>query len=397
MFLAAAPYFQKRFGQDEWILQNFQSGILSASTVTNLSALIILTNMQRNASYSFRIGAALIINIGAFTLLTVSTTYFLDISPKTYFAFLLLMVGGSSVATGLIQNGAFAFAASFGRPEYTQALMVGQGLAGVLPSVAQIISVLAVPEDADAQNQPEPPSPHEGATSAFCYFLTAVAVSVAAFAAFIPLIRRQRMLVEGRAAAYMTDSTASQPFEGTQQAGRKVVSIAALALKLRWPAAAVFATFAVTMFYPVFTVKVPSVNPPSTGRLFQDAAFIPLAFFFWNLGDLLGRLLTMLPFSVRHRPVFLFAFAVGRLVFLPLYLLCNIGNRGASIPSDFFYLFVVQLLFGTTNGWIGASSMMAANEWVDESEREVAGGFMGLCLVLGLAFGSLLSFTAAGL
>jgi equilibrative nucleoside transporter 1/2/3 len=404
MFLAAAPYFQKRFQGDEWILQNFQSGILSASTVTNLSSLFILTYMQKNASYSFRICAALIINIGAFTLLTVSTSYFLDVSAMTYFAFLLLMVGGSSVATGLIQNGAFAFAASFGRPEYTQALMVGQGLAGVLPAVAEIVSVLAVPAstNADAQAGAEAPPPQEGATSAFCYFLTAVIISVAAFAAFMPLVQRQRALVEYRAVNRLAAGPTATLGEAGQDAdahagARTVVSIPALASKLRWPAAAVFTCFAVTMFYPVFAVKILSVHPTDAGRLFEPATFIPLAFFFWNLGDLTGRVLTMLPFQVRDRPVILFALAVARTVFLPLFLLCNVGGRGAFVSSDFFYLFVVQLLFGVTNGWIGASSMMAANEWADEREREVAGGFMGLCLVSGLAVGSVLSFTAAGI
>jgi len=100
--------------------------------------------------------------------------------------------------------------------------------------------------------------------------------------------------------------------------------------------------------------------------------------------------------SLRRRPVVLFAAAVARLLFLPLYLLCNIGDTGAAVRSDVFYLCLVQFPFGLTNGWLGSSSMMAAGEWVEEGEREAAGGFMGLCLVAGLTVGSLLSFTASG-
>ncbi len=62
-----------------------------------------------------------------------------------------------------------------------------------------------------------------------------------------------------------------------------------------------------------------------------------------------------------------------------------------------FYLGVVQVLFGVTNGWLGSSAMMAAGEWVADGEREAAGGFMSLCLVGGLTVGSVLSFTAAGI
>lgn len=406
MFLAAAPYFQKRFQDDPWILENFQSAIISVSTLANMTALIILANIQYSASYPFRIMTALVINVGVFSLLTVSTSYFLDVSPPAYLAFALLMAGTSAWATGLIQNGAFAFAASFGRPEYTQALMAGQGVAGVLPSIALMVSVLLVPDDI-AGKVPVPPAPgappvQESGTAALFYFLTAVVVSVAALAAFAPLRRRHNARVEALAVARMAESVTS--VEEAERAARKVVGLPALLSKLRWPAAAVFACFAVTMFFPVFTVKILSVRDSAgTGddvpRLFRPAAFIPLAFFVWNAGDLLGRVATALPClqSLRRRPAALLALALARLLFLPLYALCNVRGRGAAVPSDAFYLLAVQLPFGLTNGWIGSSAMMAGVGSVDEGEREVAGGFMGLCLVSGLAVGSLLSFTAAGI
>lgn len=83
---------------------------------------------------------------------------------------------------------------------------------------------------------------------------------------------------------------------------------------------------------------------------------------------------------------------MARLGFIPLYLLCNIKGRGAVVPSDFFYLIIVQLLFGLSNGYIGSSCMMGASEWVQPEEREAAGGYMGLALVSGLTVGSLFSF-----
>jgi equilibrative nucleoside transporter 1/2/3 len=160
--------------------------------------------------------------------------------------------------------------------------------------------------------------------------------------------------------------------------------------------------FAVAMFFPVFTAKIPSTHDEGSGnsRMFDAEVFIPLAFFAWNLGDLLGRVATVAQWNaaVRTRmPSLLFAVSVARAGFLPLYLLCNIRGRGAVVPSDFFYLVIVQFPFGLTNGWLASNSMMGAAEWVDEDEREAAGGFMGLSLVAGLAVGSLLSFTAAGI
>lgn len=419
MFLAASPYFASRFSDDPWATENFQSAILSVSTLTNLGSMLALTNMQRSANYPNRIKLALLINTAAFALLTLSTSVFTAVSPRWYLSFLLVDVCFAALATGLFQNGAFAFAASFGRPEYTQAIMAGQGVAGVLPALAQIVSVLAVPPAQDATD----PTTDDGGgggdnttttdpvgSAAFIYFLTAVLVSLCTLLAFLPLVRRHDRIVESRMAASHPDLAASMlsthshaDIQEAEQAARRVVGMRALFRKLHWLAGSVFMCFAVAMFFPVFTAKIPSTHDggdSSSSRLFDPEVFIPLAFFAWNLGDLVGRVVTAAPWNaaVRTRmPSLLFAVSVARAGFLPLYLLCNIRGRGAVVASDVFYLAVVQFPFGLTNGWLASNSMMGAAEWVDEDEREAAGGFMGLALVAGLAVGSLLSFTAAGI
>lgn len=416
MFLAASPYFASRFSDDPWATENFQSAILSVSTLTNLGSMLALTNMQRSANYPNRIKLALLINTAAFALLTLSTSIFTAVSPRLYLSFLLVDVCFAALATGLFQNGAFAFAASFGRPEYTQAIMAGQGVAGVLPALAQIVSVLAVPPAQDVTDHPTDGGDDTTATdpagsAAFIYFLTAVLVSLCTLLAFLPLVRRHDRIVESRMAASHPDLAASMlsthshaDIQEAEQAARRVVGMRALFRKLHWLAGSVFMCFAVAMFFPVFTAKIPSTHDGSesggSSRLFDPEVFIPLAFFAWNLGDLLGRVVTAAPWNaaVRTRmPSLLFAVSCARAGFLPLYLLCNIRGRGAAVPSDVFYLAIVQFPFGLTNGWLASNSMMGAAEWVDEDEREAAGGFMGLALVAGLAVGSLLSFTAAGI
>lgn len=391
MFLAAAPYFAGRFAASPSIQSTFQPSILAVSTVTNLVTMLLLAQIQQAASYPFRINLALLINIVVFGLLTASTVLFLDASPKVYLGFLLIMVGLSSWATGLIQNGAFAFAGSFGRREYMQALMAGQGIAGVLPPVAQVLTVVIFP--------PETPSSDDagsGKSSAFLYFLAAVVISLITLVAFIPLVRRRNHIIEGRLADQLAESVTS--IEEAERASRKTVSLWRLFGKLRWLALALVLTFTETMFFPVFTAKITSVNESSdSGIWVRPEAFIPLAFLFWNIGDLGGRLSTALPFSLRDKPLALFFLSIARAAWIPLYLLCNIGGRGAVVSSDFFYLIVVQLLYGLTNGWLGSSCMMASGDWVADGEREAAGGFMGLCLVIGLTAGSLLSFSIAGI
>ncbi|KAF2248434.1 hypothetical protein BU26DRAFT_334090 [Trematosphaeria pertusa] len=388
MFLAAAPYFQKRFESDERLLRNFQSAELSVSTVGNLGSMIILTKLQARASYPKRIIASLALNIGVFTLLAMSTRLFLDVSAGLYFAFLMLVVFGASLATALCQNGVFAYVSGFGQEEYTQGIMTGQGIAGVLPCVAQIISVLSVPEKETKKGAPQ-----ESSTSAFAYFLTATVISTMALVAFVYLLSRHSSRERIK---HTLDE--DQVDTGCASTGRKTVPLLRLLKKLFWMAGAVFLAFAVTMIFPVFTQRILSVREPASApRLFRPSSFIPLAFLFWNIGDLIGRVAPGLPgLSMTSHPRLLFILAICRVVFIPMYLLCNIGGKGAKISSDAFYLIVVQLLFGVSNGYLGSNCMMGFVEWVDPDEREAAGGFMSLCLVAGLTAGSFLSFFAAG-
>lgn len=378
MFLAAGPYFLSRLRSDEKLSANFQSAELTVSTAANLGAMIILTNMQVGASYPKRILVALLINIGVFLTMTLSTRLFLDTSAKGYFAFLMIQIFTSSAATGLMQNGIFAYMASFGREEYAQGNMTGQAIAGVLPCIVQIVSVLSATE---GSGQGDP-------TSALAYFATATGISLITLLAFLWLLAMER-----RKAAYTNIDQSSLETSSRKQR----IPLLRLYRKTFYLATSVFLTFAVTMFFPVFTLQIQSVkSAQDSSRLFRSDAFVPLAFLIWNFGDLVGRLLSALPrLRITQKPRTLLIAALARILFIPLYYLCNINGRGAMIKSDFFYLFIVQLLFGMSNGFIGTMCMMGAVEYVDIEERESAGAFMTLMLVGGLAAGSVLSFIVA--
>lgn len=394
MFLAASSYFQHRFRASHALLTTFPPAFLSVSTVTNLASMLLLTKLQKGANYPNRIILSLILNIVGFTLLALSTVLFRSISPGVYFGFLMAVVFTASLAAGFCQNGLFAYVAGFGMSEYTQAIMTGQAVAGVLPCIAQIVSVLSVAaptytdDGKDGANVPQ-----ESGKSAFAYFLTATAVSVAALAAFMFLLRRHP---DSPPSTTPNNSPDHQPPSHTPT--RKVVGLGTLFRKLRPLSTALFITFALTMFFPVFTQQIVSVNDDDPiPRLLQPACFIPLAFLFWNAGDLSGRLLTAVPHlnSLALRPWTVLCLSAARVVFIPLYLLCNVRGAGALVPSDAFYLVAVQFLFGLSNGFLGSTCMMGAGLWVEVEEREAAGGFMGLMLVGGLTVGSLLSFLVA--
>jgi solute carrier family 29 (equilibrative nucleoside transporter), member 1/2/3 len=407
MFLAAAPYFAHRFRSNTWLLKHFQSAEVSVSCFVNLTSMIALSKLQKNASYPRRIMMSLFIYMICFVLLSISTLF--RTSAGVYFGFLMAVILFASLSTGLIQNGLFAYVTGFGRAEYTQAIMAGQAIAGVLPPLAQIVAVLAVPAK-DPMHETEGSSePSENPWSAFAYFTAATTVSITSQFAFIYLLRRRGSLslsnskINGVAKTTANGTSEGSAINGSLPAEsedydppfgeppRDSIPLTTLFRKLPFLSLAVFICFGLTMVFPVFTVSIQSVN--ST----PGDVFIPVAFLVWNLGDLLGRLITLYPtINLTHYPFALFCFAMSRFIFIPLYMLCNIGGNGAVVKSDLFYLVVVQLLFGMTSGYIGSNCMMAIPEWVKEEEREAAGGYMGLCLVAGLTAGSLLSFAVGG-
>lgn len=301
----------------------------------------------------------------------------------------MIVVFSASLAAALCQNGIFAYAGSLGKGEYTQGIMTGQAVAGVLPCIAQIVSVLSVPKT-DAGPGPGQESPK----SAFAYFMTATGISSFALFAFSILIRRHGV---SETKSILNASIHDNDDEPTE---RKVVRMRTLFSKLRWLAFGVSITFATTMLFPVFTQEIFSVraSDPSSPRLLHDnATFIALAFLCWNTGDLTGRLLTLIPSlaALTRRPRMVFLLSVLRVGYVPLYLLCNIRGRGAVVVSDAFYLLGVQFLFGVSNGYLGSVCMIGAGLWVEPEEREAAGSFMGLMLCGGLTMGSLLSFSVA--
>ena len=317
----------------------------------------------------------------------------------------MAMVFLAALATALCQNGLFAYVLGFGVGEYTQAIMAGQGVAGVLACLAQIISVLSVPPVQNDQGKAtisaairrdSPKVPQESGKSALAYFLTATAISIAALLAFLVLLRRHPD--SGTASKQSLDSPEIPDDDPVQSAPhRKVVGLWTLYRKLHWLANAMFLTFCVTMFFPVFTQQITSNRPAENlPRLLQSSCFIPLAFLFWNTGDFVGRLLPLIPvLAITRWPKMLFAISIARVAWIPLYLSCNIHGNGAVVSSDFFYLVIVQFLFGVSNGFVGSTCMMGSGAWVEADEREAAGGFMGLMLVGGLSVGSLLSFVVA--
>ncbi|PMD12011.1 hypothetical protein NA56DRAFT_57547 [Hyaloscypha hepaticicola] len=375
MILQAVPYLQQRFETNATILRYFQASYLLCFAIIILLTTVTLSACQEHQqpAYRARLKAALCAYVAVAALLMLSTIGRYHVRAEIYFPFTLAMVVVTAVANGLSQNAAFAFAAGFGRTEYAPAIMTGEALAGLLPSVIEIVSALAFPSvyfGVDAAQSPR--------TSVLTlgYFLSAMLVGMISLGALGFLIPRSR--IRSASERCMASSNWAKLFS-----------------KLQWPALANFSCLCISSVSPVFVAKITSVVPEGNAPILLRAqAFIPLAIILWNIGDLVGSVLAVSSRFLIRRPFLIFIFSLLRIGFIPLYLICNIDGNG-SLVGDWFYLVIVQFLFGVTHGWLSGASMMGVPAWVSEEDREAAGAFMGMTLVGGLVAGSMLGLAAA--
>lgn len=300
----------------------------------------------------------------------------------------------TGLAAGFVQNGLLSYVSSYRQPSYVQGAMAGQAIAGIVPCIVQIVSVIAVPSAKGSNDLGQSPR------SAFAFFSTAVFIAIVALLLFAHLSRYGTPIAASSPSLDDSMGRSDDAYSEGLRHNVKPVPVSVLVVKLRPLAGALFLTFVITMLgLPVFTPLIESVRTSKSHeadalpRLLEPAAFVPLALLFWNSGDLLGRVFPLFPrLNLTRYPVILLVISILRLTFIPLYAACNVDNRGSLVNSDIFYLVVVQLLCGLSNGYLSASTMIASSQWVDVDECEAAGSFMSLTLVSGLVVGSLLSF-----
>ena len=86
-------------------------------------------------SYAKRLRASLVAYLVTGALLTCSTLGTFHVSAVSYYLFLQVTVLVTAAANGLSQQSAFAFVAGFGRSEYAPAILTGEAMAALAPSI----------------------------------------------------------------------------------------------------------------------------------------------------------------------------------------------------------------------------------------------------------------------
>lgn len=360
--LSASVYFKNDIFQGTTVWAKiFTSSMMTVSTLSSMLFNIWLSRRQH--SYSQRVTRGLFWEIIVFFALGLVTLLHSLVPLWFTFTFVLILVAISSVATAMTQNGAMAIANVYGS-EYSQAVMVGQAIAGVLPStVLLVISFFSDPSK-------------QSAGGILAYFLTTAIVAV------ISVILYRVNKIDSRLNGTKSTTLVSP-----------TIPFSVLFQKLKYLVLSIFTTFVVTLIFPVFAANIPVKGLP-----LSDSQFSPFIFTVWNLGDLHGRVLADWPAfrNPRFTPFKTFAYSLWRLMFVPLFFYFTMhtssSNSLLATLQDLGYT-TLQYAFGLTNGHVISISFMKVPEQLaSDDEREAAGGFTNIFVSTGLTVGSVVSY-----
>uniref|UniRef100_A0A4W3JNG0 Solute carrier family 29 member 1a n=1 Tax=Callorhinchus milii TaxID=7868 RepID=A0A4W3JNG0_CALMI len=372
-FMTAIGYFKHRL-QDEIdpnltlngtqpLEENYLQGIFG-NVMTLCAMLPLLIFSCLNSILHERIPQAVRINgslIAIFLLfLLTSVLVKINMNPTTFFIITMVTIISVNSFGAVLQGSVFGLAGLL-PTYYTTPIMSGQGMAGTFAALALICAIAS--------------QFHKGIESSFLKTKEIWRVRV-----------KERLDVCGQMywSVLFCICRSMCPWVGSD--------LLFLSFQLWLMALLVCFTFTVTIgVFPAVTVDVKSiVSPKGTWGLY----FIPIGcFLFFNVFDWVGRSLTAIFMWPGHNSRLLPVLVLCRVLFVPLFMLCNVWPRRLPVffAHDAWFI-VFMIFFSFSNGYLASLCMCYGPKKVSPKEAETAGTIMSFFLSLGLALGAVLSF-----
>lgn len=350
------------------------------------------------------------------------------LSPLGFFILSIAAAMACGVCGSFLQGGMFGLTGDL-PPVYTQALMGGQGLAGVAVSVNAMIAALTTKKSSSSD-----PTYQELKIPTMVYFLVAVFILLFCILGYLVLERlpfvhhyqnqaKQRYDFHNtpkpnKSPVYSTSSHLSTSEDLTIQtsvtdpllpqehptlnwAESKVVLS-----KVAYHAAAVFMIFLVTLCpFPAVSQQITPVTNSSVNRFFDPTVYQTFSFMNFNTCDFIGRLLAGLVPITTGTGFQLLILSILRWGFVACFIV-NKHQDGTFHPvrpaedgvilTDIWPI-LTMIGFALTNGLICSLAMMRAPRRVQAHEMSTTGTMMSFFMMGGLLGGSLLSFAAKDL
>lgn len=346
----------------------------------SLIFLAIMVRFGPRVSFSFRIVSCF--SVMAFLVAGVPLIAYVE--SEWSFQVLCALVFVLGVCLSIIQSSVFAFASKL-PPLYTQAVMSGQGVAGIGVCLLRILTKFMYP-----------PTPSGIASGTMVFIFISAAISLVSVIAYAVAIRQPftRHHLSESAPSSPSQSRASSdipvsgfdfvkessldPLEQSTlvPVGDREVRYLVVLRKL-WANGLVVATvFMVTFLaFPGLTSELRS----STG--IDQSWFTLLLITAFNAMDAIGR--TLPGWFVAVSPRHLAGHAVVRFALYPAFIACK---AGVAFNNDAWIVVLIALL-AFTNGYYASIGMMNTTLYVEPHENEAAGAIMSFFLMAGIIAG----------
>lgn len=348
---------------------NFLGYVTLASQLPNLICNFLNLFLQfGQRSLTPRIVVSILVEVSVFIATVVLAMLDSAHWPITFFYLTMGLVVVLNMASGIYQNSIYGVAAPL-PGKYSNAVVLGSNISGTLTSLLNIFSIAASPN---------------ARTAAIYYFLSALLVLLLCLDSYfalplLPFYRYHQRLANMAARSASTRSKAPPYWLVFKQVWVQCLNV--------------FLIFFVTLAaFPAVASDVKVLDP---NFFLNEKYFTAVACFFgFNFFAMLGN---VLPIWVRWPgPRFLWVPVVLRLVFLPLFLLCNYLPKERQLPvwiaSDWGYV-VAMAVFAWSSGYLSSLAMMYAPRAVKSPQHApVAGMMAAFCLVLGIFVGGNAAF-----
>ncbi|XP_026179673.1 equilibrative nucleoside transporter 1-like [Mastacembelus armatus] len=305
------------------------------------------------------------------------------LKPLPFFSITMVKIVIINSFGAVLQGSLFGMAGLL-PASYTTPIMSGQGLAGTFAAFAMICAIASGSELDDA---------------ALGYFITACVVIFLSILSYTILPKleffqfyqnRQQQSDDKNSINLMNTESKDEATDPNTEHNFSMMEI----FKKIWALAlSVCFTFTVTIgTFPAITADTKSSIAEGGS---WDLYFIPVScFLLFNLCDWGGRSLTAVFMWPEKDSILLPVSIVCRLVFVPLFMLCNVQPR-VHLPVFFHhdgFFIVFMIIFAFSNGYLASLCMCYGPKKVLPHEAETAGAIMAFFLSLGLASGAALSF-----
>lgn len=180
-FINASSYYSQRFCGSQFA-DNFENYFSFSYTMSQTIGLVLSVIYQNKVSMRNKIIWPLFLWSTIFLITTILVSQTID--PDLLFIITFISTCLCGLCGALLSGGLFGLGAMF-PPAYTGALMNGQGLAGLVVSVAGVLTTVAVDPIDTCTDQNDDSCDESMNYSAFAYFLIATIILLTCIVAYL--------------------------------------------------------------------------------------------------------------------------------------------------------------------------------------------------------------------